>query len=52
MYGYKPDAKSDRIIPYTEENCKSIFYKRNTFKGSEFMSSLHPVFRCGIWFSS
>jgi len=22
MYGYKPDAKSDRIIPYTEENCK------------------------------
>jgi hypothetical protein len=21
MYGYKPNAKSDKILPYTEENC-------------------------------
>ena len=24
MYGYRPDAKSDRITPYTEENCEFI----------------------------
>ena len=22
MYGYKPDEKSDKIVPYTEENCE------------------------------
>ena len=22
MYGYKPDKKSDKIVPYTEENCE------------------------------
>jgi hypothetical protein len=33
MYGYKPDAKSDRIIPYTEENCKYIFTKGMRLKG-------------------
>jgi hypothetical protein len=22
MYGYKPDKKSEKIEPYTEENCK------------------------------
>ena len=24
MYGYKPDPKSDKIVPYTEENCRSF----------------------------
>ena len=23
MYGYKPDQKTDKIVPYTEENCKN-----------------------------
>jgi hypothetical protein len=23
MYGYKPDQKTDKIVPYTEENCKT-----------------------------
>ena len=23
MYGYKPDQKSDKIVPYTEENCET-----------------------------
>ena len=22
MYGYKPDQKSSKIVPYSEENCK------------------------------
>ena len=31
MYGYKPDNKSEKILPYTEENCsenleKEIFF--------------------------
>ena len=25
MFGYKPDAKSDRITPYTEENCEYLY---------------------------
>ena len=24
MYGYKPDQKTDKIVPYTEENCEKI----------------------------
>ena len=29
MYGYKPDNKSEKILPYTEENCReSIVTKR------------------------
>ena len=23
MYGYKPDQKTDKIVPYTEENCET-----------------------------
>ncbi|XP_023345018.1 cytosolic carboxypeptidase 6 [Eurytemora carolleeae] len=26
MYGYKPDPKSNEIIPYTEENCEYTFF--------------------------
>ena len=25
MFGYKPDKKSDKIQPYTEENCRMRF---------------------------
>ena len=24
MFGYKPDPKTDKIVPYTEENCEII----------------------------
>ena len=51
MYGYKPDKKSDKIIAYTEENCKLlhlnylsefIFNKLNYrhFARTEHLSSL------------
>lgn len=24
LYGYKPDPKAEKIVPYTEENCEII----------------------------
>ena len=31
MYGYKPDIKSDKILPYTEENCGERILKNSFF---------------------
>ena len=24
LYGYKPDQKTEKIVPYTEENCEDL----------------------------
>ena len=31
MYGYKPDNKSEKILPYTEENCRENILKKSFF---------------------
>ena len=31
MYGYKPDKKNNKIIPYTEEHCESVGWQLDYF---------------------
>ena len=39
MFGYKPDPKSDRITPYTEENCEFSLHPTITLVATSSTSS-------------